>query len=96
MGEDRKDRKQHQEKKRLKANGTHNAQGAESNLSFIQLANEVRKPDTNRGLMVGENFSQRATLTQDFYSCLSLLLSVFFIQEESSTEERKGTEGRTP
>ncbi len=96
MGEDRKDRKQHQEKK-LKANGTHNAQGAESNLSFIQLANEVRKPDTNRGLMVGKNFSQQETLTQDFYSCLSLFLSVFlFIWEESSRVERQGTEGRGP
>lgn len=59
-----------------KPRGTQNAQGAESNFSFIQLANEAREPDTNGGLMVGKNFSQQAMLTQDFYSCLPLLVSV--------------------
>lgn len=78
-------------RKKLKAKGTHNAQGAESNLSFIQLANEAREPDADGGLMVGKNFSQQATLTQDFYSCLSLLLSVFLcIQEGSSPRGKKG------
>lgn len=47
-----------------------------SNLSFIQLAKEARDPDTDRGLMVGKNFSQQATLI-----CLPLHLSVYpFIQ----------------
>lgn len=67
------------------------AQGAESNLSFIQLANEARQPDTDSGLMVKKNFSQQAKLTQDFYSHLFLLLSVFsFISEESSLGKRMG------
>lgn len=39
--------------------------------------------------MVGKNFSQQAALTQDFSSCLSLLLSVYsFILEESSLGKR--------
>lgn len=53
-------------KNKLKARRMHKAQGAESNLSFIQLANEAREPDTNGGLMEGKNFSQQAMLTQDF------------------------------
>ena len=42
--------------------------------------------------MMGKNFSQQATLTKDFYSCLSLLHSIFpFIQEEGSPGETEGT-----
>lgn len=53
-------------KNKLKARRMHKAQGAESNLSFIQLANEAREPDTNGGLMEGKSFSQQALLTQGF------------------------------
>lgn len=52
-------------KNKLKARSMHKAQGAQSNLSFIQLANEARETDTNGGLMEGKNFSQQAMLTQD-------------------------------
>lgn len=55
-------------KNKLKARRMHKAQGAESNLSFIQLANEARETDTNGGLMEGKNLSQQAMLTQDFPS----------------------------
>lgn len=87
-GENRKDRKEHWEvKKKHKTKGT---QGAQSNLSFIQLANEVREPGADRGLIEGKNFSQQATLTQDFYSCLSLILSVFsFFQRRILAGERR-------
>lgn len=50
----------------FKAKGTVDARGVRRHPSFIQLANEVRDPDTNRGLMVRKNFSQQAVLTQDF------------------------------
>lgn len=64
-------------KKKLQAKGTDNARGAESNLSFIQLANEAKEPESNRGLMVGKNLPQQVMLTQDFESCLSVHLSLF-------------------
>lgn len=51
----------------------HKAQGAESNLSFIQLANEARETDTSGGLMEGKNLSQQAMLTQDFPSASPVL-----------------------
>lgn len=71
-------------KNKLKARRMHKAQGAESNLSFIQLANEAREPDTNGGLMEGKNFPQQAMLTQGFpfhRSCPP------FILEEASPPE---------
>lgn len=55
-------------KNKVKARRMHIAHGAESNLSFIQLANEARETDTGGGLMEGKNFSQRAMLAQDFPS----------------------------
>lgn len=61
-------------KNKLKAKRMHKAQGAESNLSFIQLANEARETDTNGGLMEGKNFSQQAMLTQDFPSAAPVSL----------------------
>lgn len=55
-------------KNQLRARRMHKAQGAESNLSFIQLANEARETDTKGGLMEEKNSSQQAVLTQDFPS----------------------------
>lgn len=74
-------------KNKLKARRMHKAQGAESNLSFIQLANEAREPDTNGGLMEGKNFPQQAMLTQGFP--LHRSRPPFILEEASPPETAK-------
>lgn len=94
-------------KNQLRARRMHKAQGAESNLSFIQLANEARETDTKGGLMEEKNSSQQAVLTQDFPSAapvspllfwgkllfrtLSLTLSGGFLSGREITETEGGT-----
>lgn len=74
---------------KTKARRMHKAQGAESNLSFIQLANEAREPDTNRGLMEGKNFSQQAMLTQGFP--FASLRSPLYSEGSFSSKDKQDT-----